>query len=399
MTERISGSAFTAPRDHSLQTWLYRAQPSLIQNEFTPYGLSTSAKSNSHMTPNAHVWMSFPVEDGSDWTRSELLAQSGDPTTKTGLGIRIYSITRDMKPGHAFSSLDGDMLIIPQTGTLEIQTELGYLLVRQNEIALIPRGIRHRVTLPNGPARGYICELCQGHFRLPELGPIGSCCLANVRDFQIPVAFFDGVLEGERVRPNNGDWTIISRLGGSLFSGTQDHTPFDVASWHGTFVPYKYDLARFCVLGSVLFDHPDPSLFTVLTAPSYREPGTAVVDFAIIPPRWNVMEDTYWLPYYHRNTMSEFSGPIINKQDPECPWNKGIDFQPYAAALNSGMATHGAKKEAHELAERQDTRPRKVSTDGFTIFLLETECPLWVSDWAMQWREGGKKPRGPESKL
>lgn len=289
-----------------------------------------------------------------------------------------------MKPRTAFSSLDGDMLIIPQAGTLEIQTELGFLLVRQNEIALIPRDIRHRVTLPNGPARGYICELYQGHFRLPELGPIGSCGLANIRDFQIPRAFFDGELEEGRVRPNKGDWTIISRLTGDLFNCTQDHTPFDVASWHGTLFPYKYDLARFCVLGSTLFDHPDPSLFTVLTAPSYREPGTAVVDFAIIPPRWNTMEDTYWLPYYHRNTMSEFSGSIVNNQDPECTWNKGIEFQPYVAALNTAMATHGAKKEAHEMAENQETTPQKVGIDGFTIFLLETECPLWVSDWAVQ---------------
>lgn len=97
--------------------------------------------------------------------------------------------------------------------------------------------------------------------------------------------------------------------------------------------------------------------------------------------------------------MSEFSGPIINNQDPECPWNKGIEFQPFAAALNSAMAMHGADKKAHEMAERQDTKPRKVSTEGFTIFLLETECPLWVSDWAMRSRAGSKKPQGPEHKL
>jgi homogentisate 1,2-dioxygenase len=211
--------------------------------------------------------------------------------------------------------------------------------------------------------------------------------LANIRDFQIPVAAFDGELKDGRARPNNRDWTIISRLGGNLFSCTQDHTPFDIAGWNGTFYPYKYDLARFCVLGNTLYDHADPSIFTVLTAPSYREPGTAVVDFAIIPPRWNVMEDTYWLPYYHRNTMSEFSGAIINKQDPNHRWNQGIEFQPYGAALNSSMACHGADAAAHRAAEEHDTKPKKVSTEGFTIFLLETECPLYVSDWAAKWKD------------
>lgn len=326
--------------------------------------------------------MSFPVQAGQDWTNALLLAHSGDSSAKTGLGIYIFAVSEDMKDAHAFSSLDGDMLIIPQQGALDIQTELGHILVRQNEIAVIPRGIRHRVTLPTGQARGYICELFQGHFRLPELGPIGSCCLANVRDFQVPVAAFDGIVREGRACGNDREWQIISRLGGRLFSCTQEHTPFDVAAWNGTYYPYKYDLARFCVLGSVLYDHPDPSLFTVLTAPSYREPGTAVVDFAIVPPRWNTMEKTYWLPYYHRNTMSEFSGPIIYDQDEGCSWNQGLEFQPYGAGLASAMACHGAPEEAHRRAEEQETAPQKVGTEGFTVFLLETECPLWVADWA-----------------
>lgn len=327
--------------------------------------------------------MSLPVEKGDDWTKTAVLAYSGDASTKTGLAIHIFAITENMPETHAFSSLDGDMLILLQQGAIDIQTELGNLLVRQNEIAVIPRGIRHRVTLPAGPARGFICELYQGHFRLPELGPIGTCSLANVRDFQVPVAAFDGELRDSRACPNPGQWTVISRLGGNLHCSTQEHTPFDVAAWNGTYYPFKYDLARFAVLGSVLYDHPDPSIYTVLTASSYREPGTAVVDFAIIPPRWNVMEDTYWLPYYHRNTCTEFSGAIIYDQEPNSPWNQGIEFKPYGAALNSAMACHGATAEMHKAAEEQDTRPQKVMTDGFTIFLLETECPLWVPDWAM----------------
>jgi homogentisate 1,2-dioxygenase len=221
-----------------------------------------------------------------------------------------------MDPQTIFFSSDGDYLIIPQAGTLDIKTELRNLLVRQNEIVVIPRGIRYRVTLPNGPARGYICELYQGQFQLPEPGPIGSCSLANARDFQAPVAHFEGRIENGTAVTQSSDWKVVTKYAGELFSCTQDHMPFGIAGWHGTYYPYKYDLGRYSVLGSILYDHPDPSIFTVLTAPSHRKPGTAVVDFAIFP-RWLVMEDTYWPPYFHRNSMSEFAGVIIASQDPE----------------------------------------------------------------------------------
>ena len=399
LTERISGSSFTAPRDHSLQTWLYRVESSLSHSDFVPYETSTAPESQPHITPNAYLWPYFPVDAEADWIAQRVLARSGDPTTKTGLAILLYAATKNMKPQSVFSSLDGDMLIIPQAGALDIQTELGHLLVRQNEIAVIPRGIRYRVTLPSGPSRGYICELFQGHFRLPELGPIGSCSLANLRDFQVPTAQFDGVLERGIARANQCEWTVVSKMAGRLYSCTQDHTPFDVAAWHGTMYPYKYDLGRYSVLGSVLFDHPDPSIFTVLTAASNREPGTAVVDFAIIPPRWQVMEDTYWPPYYHRNTMSEFSAPIVYDQDPSCRWNQGNEFRPYGASLNTTMTSHGSSAEVHEKARTQELKPEKAGTEGFTIFLLETECPLWVSDWAVNLAQLNPKKKKAEPKL
>ena len=382
LTERISGSSFTAPRDHNLQTWLYRTESSLRHSDYTPYGAEESP--DGRITPNNYLWLSFPVSDD-DWTSQRLLSTTGDPNTKTGLAVRLFAISRDMQPNTVFSSLDGDMLIIPQAGgALDIQTELGNLLVRPNEIAVIPRGIRHRVTLPNGPSRGYICELFQGHFRLPELGPIGSCSLANQRDFQIPTAIYDGKLENNIAIPHKSpsDWTIISRLSSTLWSCTQDHTPFDIAGWHGTYYPYKYDLARFSVLGSILYDHPDPSIFTVLTVPSNREPGTAVVDFAIIPPRWNMMEDTYWPPYYHRNTMSELSGPIVYDQTSK--WHAEHAFTPYGASLNGTMVAHGPSGEMHRAAREDDLKPRKVGTEGLTIFLIETECPMRVQGWAVE---------------
>lgn len=210
----------------------------MSHTEYTPYG--TEEKVSGEITPNSYLWLSFPISD-SDWTTQRLLSGTGDANIKTGLAIRLYAISNDTAPDTVFSSLEGDMLIIPQGGgPLDIQIELGNLLVRPDEITVILRGIGHRVTLPNGPARGYICELFQGHFRLPELGAIGSCSFANQRDFQIPTAVYDGKLDNEIAVPNQGEgWTIVSRLSSTLWSCTQDHTPFDVAGWHGTLYPLQ----------------------------------------------------------------------------------------------------------------------------------------------------------------
>ncbi|CZR54091.1 probable homogentisate 1,2-dioxygenase [Phialocephala subalpina] len=383
-TERISGSSFTAPRAGNLQTWLYRVHPSLAHGEFSPVSTSETAP-ELQLSPNALRWNDFPIEAGQDWVSSQkMIAKAGDPSTKTGLAYHVYSASKNMDPQTILYSTDGDLLIIPQAGTLDIQTELGSLLVRQNEIAVIPRGIRYRVTLPNGPARGYTCELYQGHFQLPELGPIGSCSLANVRDFQVPTARFEGSVENGVATCQTSNWTVITKFAGRLYSCTQDHTPFDVAAWHGTYYPFKYDLGRFSVIGSILYDHPDPSIFTVLTAPSHREPGTAVVDFAIFPPRWQVMEDTYRPPYFHRNIMSEFAGVIINNQDQNSMWNKGTEFKPFGALFNNSMVPHGMDKKTHEEARTAELKPEKVGMEGFMVFLLESEAMMAVSAWAMQ---------------
>ncbi|KUJ11068.1 homogentisate 1,2-dioxygenase [Mollisia scopiformis] len=378
-TERISGTSFTAPRATNLQTWMYRVHPSLSQGKFSAIS-TTDNPPKFQLSPNPLQWNDFPMEPGHDWISSQkTLARSGDPATKAGLAYLVYSASKDMDPQTVFFSADGDYLIIPHAGTLDIQTELGSLLVRQNEIAVIPRGIRYRVTVPNGPARGYICELFQGHFQLPELGPIGSCSLANVRDFQIPTAHFEGSIENGIATCQPSNWSVIIKLAGKLYSRTQDHTPFDVVAWHGTYYPYKYDLGRFSVIGSTLFDHPDPSISTVLTAPSHREPGTAVVDFAIFPPRWYVMEDTYWPPYFHRNTMSEFIGVVVNSQDE----GKGEGFKPLGALLNNPMVPHGVDEKAHEEARVKVLGPEKVGMEGYMFFLLEAEAMMAVSDWGM----------------
>ena len=291
---------------------------------------------------------------------------------KTGLGILIYAAGKSMSETEAFYSADGDFLIVPQHGCLDIRTELGPLLVRPNEICVIPRGIRYRVSLvDNEPIRGYICELYQGHFNLPELGPIGSNCLANARDFQIPCASY--------IEDTTTTHTLLSKFAGHLFSAKQNHSPFDVVGWHGTYYPYKYDLARFSVIGSVSHDHPDPSIYTVLSALS-DHPGTAIADFVIFPPRWLVQEDTFRPPWYHRNTMSEFMGLIHGTYDAKAGGKGG--FQPAGASLHNVMSAHGPDRGTHEKASEAELKPMKVG-EGSMAFMFESCLMVGVTEWGL----------------
>lgn len=258
---------------------------------------------------------------------------------------------------------------------------------------MIPRGVRYRVTLPDGKGcRGYVLELYQGHFRLPELGIFGSVGLAHARDFQVPTAYFEGSVEtrGESqvaiANNGSGKWTIISRLETKLWSTTQNTTPFNVTGWQGMLYPYKYDLKRFCYIGTINFDHQDPSVYVVLTAPAFgKEPGTAVVDFAVVGPRWVSVEDTLLVPWFHRNTMQEFIIPIIDNQDPMFAPNVTPDFSPFGAWLNGSMVTHGSNREELETWRAKDpSKPTKLQDEGITVGVIETENPLYLADWAME---------------
>lgn len=374
--EKLSGTAFTAPRQQNQQTWLYRILPSAAHSDFQPVpedGRAASAKpQNLHHIPNQMRWNPFDLDDSSDWvTGLRHVAGVGDPTMKSGIGIIIFAAGRDMDQHSAFSSGDGDFLIVPQHGVLDIQTELGRLLVRPNEIAVIPRGIRYRVTLPDGPARGYILETYeQHHFTLPELGPIGSNGLANARDFQAPVASFDLDTENR--------WEILIKYANKTYQAHQNHTPFDVVAWHGLYYPYKYDLGRFNVIGSTSFDHPDPSIYTVLTAQS-AFPGTAIADFVIFPPRWLVAEDTFRPPWYHRNTMSEFMGLISGDYDAKT----GGGFKPAGASLHNVMASHGPDADTHQRASNAELKPTKVG-EGSMAFMFESSLMVGVTDWGLE---------------
>ncbi|KAN0081819.1 Homogentisate 1,2-dioxygenase [Elaphomyces granulatus] len=375
--EKLSGTAFTAPRHENQQTWLYRILPAAAHGNFQALNADsyhtqmTSEKENLQYIPNQLRWNPFDLDESVDWVHGlHLVAGAGDPTMKSGLGILFYAAGRDMG-NEAFYSADGDFLIVPQHGVLDVQTELGKLLVRPNEICVIPRGIRYRVSLPSGPVRGYICELYQGHFQLPELGPMGSNGLANARDFQAPVAAF---VDDEQP----SEYTIISKFNNALFSARQDHTPFDVVAWHGNYYPYKYDLGRFNTIGSISFDHPDPSIFTVLTGPS-DHPGTAIADFVIFPPRWLVAEGTFRPPWYHRNVMSEFMGLIAGNYDAKV----GGGFQPAGASLHNIMSAHGPDANAHERASNVELRPQKVET-GSMAFMFESSLMIGVSEWGLK---------------
>ncbi|CAK7207984.1 hypothetical protein SEUCBS139899_010818, partial [Sporothrix eucalyptigena] len=382
--EKLSGTAFTAPRDVNLQSWLYRIQPSAAHERFKPYVALDGNPENTeptaspdtatwHYIPDQLRWSPFDIDAGRDWTSGlRLVSGSGSPVAKTGLGIYIYSIGQDMQPRTAFYSADGDYLVVPQAGSLDIQTEFGNLLVRPHEIAVIPRGIRYRVSLVDGsPARGYVLELFQGHFTLPELGPIGSNGLANARDFQAPTAAF-------QEDTSSSSWNIVSKFNHAFFAAQQSHTPFDVVAWHGRYYPFKYDLGRFNTIGSISFDHPDPSIFTVLTAPSHTTPGTAVADFVIFPPRWLVQEDTFRPPWFHRNTMAEFMGLIDGDYDAK----EGGGFEPGGASLHNVMSGHGPDAATFEKASNAPLVPTKVG-EGSIAFMFETCLMLGVTEWAL----------------
>lgn len=321
--------------------------------------------------PNQLRWDPFDIPEGRCFLDGlRLLGGAGDATVKSGLAIYVYGADVNMNPKKAFYSADGDFLIVAQQGALDIRTELGRLLVRPNEIVVIPRGIRYRVDLVDGePIRGYILELYEGHFQLPELGPIGSNCLANARDFQAPVADYDD---------DESNWTITAKFAGQLFNAAQDHSPFDVVAWHGNFYPYKYDLGRFNTIGSISYDHPDPSIFTVLTAPS-PVTGTAIADFVIFPPRWRVAEGTFRPPWYHRNTMSEFMGLITGDYDAKAGGKGG--FQPGGASLHNVMGAHGPDAQTFGKASSAELAPQKVG-DGSMAFMFESSLMLGVTEWS-----------------
>lgn len=388
--EKLSGTAFTAPRHENKQTWLYRILPSCAHPPYQSAPADATAEGTAqwgkgeqlHYIPNQLRWDPFDHDQSKhlDFVSGlHLVAGAGDPVVKQGIGMFVYAAGKSMDDTSAFYSADGDLLIVVQEGDLDIRTEFGWLLVRPMEIAVIPRGVKYQVLLPSGPARGYALELYQGHFTLPELGPIGSNGLANPRDFQSPVASFSEDF-GATASEGQSKHTVTVKFNNALFKTEQPHTPFDVVAWHGNYYPYKYDLGRFNTIGTISYDHPDPSIFTVLSAPSPIA-GTAVADFVIFPPRWLVGEDTFRPPYYHRNTMSEFMGLIRGGYDAKRGGSGG--FVPGGASLHNVMSGHGPDAASHEGAREAELGPVKVGA-GSCAFMFESSLMMGVSEWGLR---------------
>ncbi|HVH75600.1 MAG TPA: homogentisate 1,2-dioxygenase [Stellaceae bacterium] len=369
--EQISGTAFTAPRAENRRSWLYRIRPSAMHRAYRRIdnGLLRSAPfEEAAPTPNRLRWdpPPYPHRPADFVEGLATMGGNGEARGRTGVAIHIYRATRPMQ-GRVFSDADGELLIVPQSGRLEIATEFGTLAAAPGEVALIPRGVKFCVGLPDGKARGYVCENCGNLFRLPALGPIGANGLANPRDFLAPAAAYE-----DRDEPCEA----ILKFAGDLWAAEIDHSPFDVVAWHGNYVPYKYDLARFNTIGTVSFDHPDPSIFTVLTSPSESE-GTANCDFVIFPPRWMVAEHSFRPPWFHRNVMSEFMGLVAGRYDA-----KAGGFEPGGASLHNCMAAHGPDAATYERASAADLAPHKI--EDTLAFMFETRLPIAPTRFALE---------------
>jgi homogentisate 1,2-dioxygenase len=371
-TEQVSGSAFTAPRGVNRRSWMYRIRPSVVHEPYQPFAKKTLLRSGpfdeAPTPPNQMRWNPPACPEGDvDFVEGLMtIGGNGDPAGLDGLGIHLYAATASMTD-RFFYNADGEMLILPQEGGLRFHTECGILEVAPGELVVIPRGIKFRVELLGPKARGYVCENYGQSFRLPELGPIGANGLANSRDFQTPVAAYED---------REGEFEVVSKFLGRLWTSKYDHSPIDVVGWHGNYAPYKYDMARFNCINTVSFDHPDPSIFTVLTAPSGL-PGVANVDFAIFPPRWLVAEDTFRPPWFHRNMMNEFMGLIYGEYDA-----KAEGFVPGGASLHNCMSGHGPDAQTFEKASGAELKP--VHVQNTLAFMFETRMVVRPTRWALE---------------
>ncbi|WP_375739723.1 homogentisate 1,2-dioxygenase [Pseudomonas boanensis] len=366
-TELLSGTAFTVPRSEARRTWLYRIKPSANHPKYERLERQIAGNRLGPITPNRLRWnpQDIPAERTDFIDGLLTIAATSDAEQASGVSVHLYRANVSMQ--RVFFNADGEWLIVPEQGRLRLVTELGILDVEPLEIAVIPRGMKFRVELLDSSARGYICENHGCALRLPDLGPIGSNGLANPRDFLAPVAHYEDV---------NAPVELVQKFLGELWATTLDHSPLDVVAWHGNNVPYKYDLRRFNTIGTVSYDHPDPSIFTVLTSPS-GTPGQANVDFVIFPPRWMVAENTFRPPWFHRNLMNEFMGLIQGAYDA-----KAEGFAPGGASLHNCMSAHGPDNATTTQAIAVELKPHKI--DNTMAFMFETCSVLRPSQYALE---------------
>jgi homogentisate 1,2-dioxygenase len=367
--EQLSGSSFTSPRDENRRSWLYRMRPTADHRPYVRYEgapLFAPGTVKEPLAPNRLRWdPPADLPEGADFVDGMVtMLANRDPSDLEGVAVHVYRASRSMER-RVFVDADGELLIIPQSGTLHIATEFGRMELPPGHVGVVPRGVKFRVEV-EGESRGYVAENHGLPLRLPELGPIGSNGLANARDFETPVAWFEDKDEATEV---------VQKSLGSLWTTTLDHSPLDVVAWHGNLAPYRYDLSRFNVIGTISYDHPDPSIFTVLTSPS-EVPGRANADFVIFPPRWMVGEDTFRPPWFHRNVMSEAMGLIHGAYDA-----KAEGFQPGGLSLHNLMSGHGPDVESWRKASEAELKPVKI--EGTMAFMVETCWPYRPTQFAL----------------
>ena len=369
--EQLSGTPFTAPRAANRRSWLYRIRPSAMHQPYRRIddGLIRSAPfTEAEASPNRLRWDPLPLPDApTDFVAGlTTICGNGDTAAHTGMAVHIYRANRSMDGTRVFVDADGELLLVPQEGGIRLVTEFGIIEVEPAHIAVIPRGVRFRVELLGPTARGYVCENYGALLRLPELGPIGANGLANPRDIETPVAAFE-----ER----EGKVEIVQKFAGHLWATELDHSPLDVVAWHGSYAPYRYDLARFNTINTVSFDHIDPSIFTVLTSPS-EIAGTANVDFVIFPPRWSVAEHSFRPPWFHRNVMNEYMGLIHGAYEA-----KPSGFVPGGASLHNCLSAHGPDRESFAAASAPSDEPQHLDS---LAFMFETRFALVPTRFALE---------------
>ena len=368
--EQLSGSPFTAPQATNQRSWLYRIRPTvrhMARFAKLDRGFVRTAPERDEGQPlGQRRWGPTPIpKEKLTFVKGlHTATTAGDAEAMAGMGVHVVLVTESMTREHFFNA-DGELLIVIQKGELRFVTEFGIIDIAPGEICVIPRGVIFRVELLDGPARGYVCENYGGAFTLPGRGPIGANCLANSRDFLAPVAAYEDI---------DAPHSLIVKWGGELHLTQIEHSPLDVAAWHGNYYPYKYDLRRFSPVGALMFDHPDPSIFTVMTSPS-ETPGTANVDFVIFPERWAVAENTFRPPWYHRNIMSEFMGLVCGVYDA-----KPEGFVPGGFSLHNTMLPHGPDADAFEQASNLELKPVKLTNT--LAFMFETRFRQRVTQWA-----------------
>ena len=372
--EQLSGTAFTAPTHQNERTWCYRIRPSVKHtHRFTkidlPYWRSAPNINPDVISLGQYRWDPIPHSTTTplDWLSGmRTMTTAGDVNTQIGMASHVYLVTESMVDSY-FYSADSELLVVPQAGELRFCTELGVIDLQPQEIAIIPRGLVYRVEVLTGPCRGFVCENYGQKFALPGRGPIGANCLANRRDFKTPVAAFE-----DKETPS----TVTVKWAGQFHRSHIGHSPLDVVAWHGNYAPCKYDLRNYCPVGAILFDHPDPSIFTVLTAPS-GVAGTANIDFVLFRDRWSVAENTFRPPWYHKNVMSELMGNIHGVYDA-----KPQGFVPGGISLHNMMLPHGPDKAAFEAASSADLQPQRLSHT--MSFMFETRFPQHLTEFAAQ---------------